>query len=141
MHVAKTQKEIIDNFLIRGEVFIKGQNIDWDLEFDGLDDKCVLFVCYMDKKAVGAARLYKNKVGRVATLEQYRKKGVGRALMDYIEDYAKNNSIKTLKLNAQLYIKQFYLNLGYIPQGNIFLEADIQHVKMTKEISHDERRT
>lgn len=137
MIVAKTQKEIIDNFLIRGEVFIKGQDIDWDIEFDGLDESCVLFVCYMNNKPVGAARLYKDKVGRVATLDRYRSQGVGRALMLFIEDYAKKSRINTLTLNAQLYIKQFYVNLGYVPQGNIFLEADIEHVKMTKRIIND----
>lgn len=137
MTVAKTQKEIIDNFLIRGEVFIKGQNIDWDLEFDGLDGDSILFVCYLNDKAVGAARLLGNKVGRVATLVEYRKQGVGNALMKYIEVYAKENKIKILKLNAQLYVKQFYLNIGYIPEGDIFLEAGIEHIKMSKEIAHD----
>lgn len=134
MIVAKTQKEIIDNFLIRGEVFIKGQEIDWDLEFDGLDEECVLFVCYKEGKALGAARLYKNKVGRVATLEEYRKQGVGKAMMVFIEEYAKSIKMPVLKLNAQLYIKDFYLDLGYKAIGDIFLEADIEHIKMTKEI-------
>lgn len=132
MVVARTQKEIIDNFLIRGEVFIKGQNINWELEFDALDEKCILFVCYKDGKAVGAARLFGNKVGRVATLEEYRKQGVGKALMLFIENYAKENNISTLLLNAQLYVKEFYLNMGYVPQGNIFLEANIEHIKMSK---------
>lgn len=135
--VAKTQKEIIDNFLIRGEVFIKGQNIDWDLEFDGLDANSILFVCYLDNRAVGAARLLNNKVGRVATLKEYRNQGVGNALMKSIELYAKENNISTLKLNAQLYIKQFYLNIGYVPEGDIFLEAGIEHIKMSKEIIYD----
>lgn len=133
--VAKTQKEIIDNFLVRGEVFIKGQNIDWDIEFDGLDESCVLFVCYVNNVAAGAARLYNYKVGRVATIKKYRKQGVGTALMMRIESYARENNIRNLKLNAQLYIKDFYINLGYIPEGDIFLEADIEHVSMTKEIN------
>lgn len=133
--VAKTQKEIIDNFLVRGDVFIMGQNIDWDLEFDGLDEKCVLFVCYKDNQAVGAARLYENKVGRVATLSEFRKQGVGTLLMAEIESYAKKAGMDTLKLNAQLYVKQFYLDLGYTPIGDVFMEADIEHIKMVKELS------
>lgn len=135
--VAKTQKEIIDNFLVRGEVFIKGQNIDWDLEFDGLDESCVLFVCYIDNVAVGAARLNGYKVGRVATMKEYRKQGVGTSLMQSIENHAKVSGIHTLQLNAQLYIKDFYIHLGYIPEGDVFLEADIEHIKMIKEITHN----
>ncbi len=135
--VAKTQKEIIDNFLIRGEVFIKGQNIDWDIEFDGLDSECVLFVCYINDTPVGAARLFKNKVGRVATLSEYRKMGVGKHLMLAIEAYAIENGFDKLILNAQKYIDKFYLDLDYKPVGNIFLEAEIEHIKMIKELNND----
>lgn len=130
----KTQKEILDNVLIRGLVFIVEQEIDWEIEFDGLDDKCVLFTVYVDDKPVGAARLYKNKVGRVATLKEYRKQGIATLIMEKIEDYAFKNKIEILKLNAQIQVRDFYLHLGYIEEGEIFLEAHIEHIKMTKEI-------
>ena len=54
--------------------------------------------------------------------------------MEKIEEYALDNNMKLLKLNAQLQVKDFYLHLGYIPVGNIFQEANIDHIKMTKEI-------
>jgi len=31
-------------------------------------------------------------------------------------------------------VKEFYLHLGYITEGEIFQEADIDHIKMTKVI-------
>ena len=132
--VAVNKREIIDNFLVRGKVFIIGQNIDYAIEFDGLDNDCVLFTAYIDDKPVGAARLYKNKVGRVATLPEFRKKGVASKIMSSIEEYAKENGLKELTLNAQLYVKDFYEHLGYIPVGDIFQEADIDHIKMIKEV-------
>lgn len=132
--VAENKKEIIDNFLVRGEVFIIGQNIDYVIEFDGLDNDCELYTAYIDNKPVGAARLYKNKVGRVATLKEYRKQGVATAIMKFIEEHAKGLGHKELVLNAQLYVKDFYEHLGYNPVGEIFQEADIDHIKMIKEI-------
>lgn len=132
--IAKSQKEIVDNFIVRGKVFIIEQVIDWEIEFDGLDSECVLFNAYQDNIVIGAARLYKNKVGRVATLKEYRKKGVASLIMKKIEDYALNNNIEYLKLHAQLNVKDFYTNLGYIAQGDIFQEAEIDHVLMTKKI-------
>jgi len=132
--VATNQKQFVEHVLIRGQVFIIEQQIDWAIEFDGLDDQCVLFNAYIDDTIVGAARLYKNKVGRVATLKEHRNKGVGKALMDAIEAYAKDHGIPKLTLNAQLYVKDFYLHLGYVPEGDIFQEANIDHVKMTKEL-------
>ena len=132
--VAKTQKELLDNVLVRGFVFVVEQEIDWEIEFDGLDDVCVLFTAYINDLPVGAARLYKNKVGRVATLKEYRKKGIDSLIMKKIEEYALENYIKLLKLNAQIQVKDFYLHLGYVPEGEIFQEADLDHIKMTKEI-------
>lgn len=132
--IAKTKQEIIDHFMIRGKVFIIEQQIDWEIEFDGLDERCVLFNAYMDGTIVGAARLYHNKVGRVATLQDYRNRGIATALMAGIESYAKKEGISPLVLHAQMYVKDFYLHLGYEPVGEIFQEADIDHVKMVKEI-------
>lgn len=132
--IAKNQKEITDNFYVRGMVFVVEQKIDYEIEFDGLDGECVLFVAYINGKPVGAARLYKNKVGRVATLKSFRNQGVASAIMKEIETYAKNNLIRKLKLHAQLYVKDFYLNRGYSPKGEIFQEANIDHIEMVKSI-------
>lgn len=132
--IATNKKQIIDHFHVRGEVFIKGQNIDWEIEFDGKDHEAILFTCYKDNTPVGAARLLNNKVGRVATISSYRKQGVGKAIMNAIEQYAKDNQIPQLVLNAQCYVEDFYKNLGYNPVGEIFLEADIEHIKMIKII-------
>lgn len=130
--VARTQKQITDNFLVRGLVFVVEQNIDYEIEFDGLDDVCTLFVAYMDDEAVGAARLFHNKVGRVSTLKPYRNQGVASALMEKIESYALKQGMDTLILHAQLYVKEFYLKRGYIAKGDIFQEAEINHIKMIK---------
>ncbi|HKL47516.1 MAG TPA: GNAT family N-acetyltransferase [Candidatus Izemoplasmatales bacterium] len=131
---AKSQKEIADHFYVRGMVFVVEQQIDYKIEFDGLDGECVLFVAYIDEKPVGAARLYKDKVGRVATLKSYRHMGVASRLMDKIESYASKHQINILKLHAQLYIKDFYQNRGYKPHGEVFQEACIDHIKMTKTL-------
>ena len=133
--IAKSQKEILDNVLVRGKVFVVEQQIDWEIEFDGLDKDCVLFVAYEGDIPVGAARLYQNKVGRVATLASHRKQGVAKKIMFEIETYASKNNISTLKLHAQLPVKDFYEKLGYVPEGEIFYEADIPHIKMTKKIA------
>ncbi|PAT01619.1 hypothetical protein CI105_05975 [Candidatus Izimaplasma bacterium ZiA1] len=134
VRIATTKKEVIDNIMVRGLVFIKGQNIDWEIEMDFLDNDSVLFTAYKDLKPVGAARLYNNKVGRVAVLSEYRKQGIGRIIMDKIHEYAKVQNIKTLKLHAQLHVKDFYENLGYVTKGEIFKEADIDHILMEKEV-------
>lgn len=132
--VAKSQTEILDNLTVRSKVFIIEQVIDWEIEFDGLDKECVLFTAYNDDIPVGAARLHKNKVGRVAVLKEYRGQGYAVCMMNLIEKYAKDEGLSLLKLNAQTYVEEFYAKLGYVSEGDVFQEADIDHILMTKKL-------
>ena len=67
--VAVNKREIIDNFLVRGEVFIVGQNIDYEIEFDGLDNECVLFTAYIDDICV----ICKDTVSAQIILNKFKK--------------------------------------------------------------------
>lgn len=138
--VAKNQKEIVDNFVVRSNVFCKEQDVPWDLEFDGLDTHTVLFNVYKDDKCVGAGRFriyndYQGKAERIAVLKEYRSNGVGRVIMDCLENYARDNTnLKEIILGSQLSAKDFYIRLGYEPYGDIFLDAGIDHVMMKKSL-------
>ena len=78
--------------------------------------------------------MHHNKVGRVATLNSHRNMGIASAIMSFIEKDAKDYGVMQLKLNAQLYIADFYIKRGYIKQGETFFEAGIEHIHMTKEL-------
>lgn len=131
---AETQKEILDHVMIRGQVFVIEQDIDWAIEFDGLDRESVLFIAYLGDRPVGAARLHGHKIGRVATLPSYRRRGVAKTIMETIEAYARDHGIPVLSLHAQLYVKKIYEKLGYVPEGDIFQEAGIDHIYMEKHV-------
>ena len=73
-------------------------------------------------------------IGRVVNAPSHRGKGIGQALM--------NNSIEhcyrlygkgTIKIGAQLYLKRFYESLGFVQIGDIYLEDNIEHIKMLKK--------
>jgi len=36
----------------------------------------------------------------------------------------------TILIGAQVYLDKFYRNLGFIPEGYIYLEDNIPHIKM-----------
>ena len=136
MHVviAESKKTLLDHFRIRGEVFIIEQVIDWTEEFDATDYEATLFVLYEGQDAIGAARLYDNKVGRVAVLKDHRNKQAGRVLMTAVETHAKQHGITRLELGAQCTVVPFYEKLGYHVYGPIFLDANIEHQMMAKEL-------
>jgi predicted GNAT family N-acyltransferase len=132
---------------LRKKVFILEQKIDPKLEFDAND--------YLDSTIIRGAFVHhylydgdtliayaRSKIehslahiGRFCVDASYRKKGYGRILLEKIEGYLnKNNHITSFTLNAQVQAKGFYQACGYQARGRIFLEANIQHQKMTKEI-------
>lgn len=44
--------------------------------------------------------------------------------------YCKRKKVKNIFMNAQYYLKDYYKKLGFKPEGRIFEEAGIKHIKM-----------
>lgn len=136
--IAKTQKHFYDQVIVRSEVFLIEQQVPIEEEIDILDSDAIQFIVYDDKLPIGAARFRivdnKGKVERVCVIKTYRKSGVGKLIMTTIENYAKTQNINKLVLNAQLIAVPFYETLGYKKHGEIFLDANIEHIAMDKYI-------
>lgn len=137
--ICSTPKEIIDNFELRRIIFIQGQNVPEDLELDGLDEFATLLVAYEDETPVGCGR-YRlmdgyAKIERIGVLKNKRSLNIGRLIMEKIEEEIRDNTkIELLKLNSQTHAQLFYEKLGYIPKGDVFDEAGIDHILMVKAI-------
>lgn len=95
----------------------------------GYDSKHMPFACARFRPYNDAA-----KVERVAILKDYRKDGYGKTLMHAIERFAKDQGYQQLVLNAQVQAQGFYEKLGYMSTGDIFIEENIDHIKMYKNI-------
>jgi predicted GNAT family N-acyltransferase len=118
---------------IRHQVFVNEQQVPENIEFDGLDSKAEHFIAFLGEKAIGCARIRTNKftkLERIAILNQYRKKGYGTKLTQYLINYCKQKHYQKLYLHAQLHLKDFYKKIGFQEKGKIFLEAGIRHVAM-----------
>jgi predicted GNAT family N-acyltransferase len=132
-----------DGFDVRRDVFIAEQGVSEAEEIDGRDDEAVQFVAYDDDYPVGTARIRDpvegvGKVERVAVRERYRRRGVGRAIMERVEAWANDHGFETLKLHAQTRVEDFYADLGYETTSGVFEEAGIDHVAMEKSLQDDE---
>lgn len=124
---------------IRSKVFIEEQNVAFDLEIDGLDPEALHLLVYCDDVACATLRvLFPNKdtahIGRVCVLKEYRRHHLGSKMMMYLENILKENKIKHMELGAQCYIVSFYEKLGFKAEGEVFLDADIEHIMMKKDI-------
>ena len=144
---AKTEQEKQICFAIRETVFVKGQDVPPEEEWDDLDnqsDVCPHFIAWHlhsngKRTAIGAARLWLNeehcaKAQRVAVLAAWRKKGVGRILMDFMEAYTQATGRNEVVLGAQTQAIPFYERIGYEAYGPEYLDAGILHRDMNKKL-------
>lgn len=125
-----------DAKLMREQVFIQEQGIAPEDEWDDLDATVLHFIVYDREQPIATARLLpQHSVGRVAVLMPYRKQGVGKILMQHIIDYARQQNLPYLKLSAQTYVTAFYEALGFVVQGEEYLDCGIPHIDMTLEVN------
>ncbi|MBD2783722.1 GNAT family N-acetyltransferase [Xenorhabdus sp. DI] len=139
--VGRQDPELIQQaFTIRKQVFADEQGFSAEIDIDEYDDIALHVVIFDDGKPVGVLRaiLMDNsvlKVGRVAVLKDYRGRGVGRNVMEFIEDYARNNSITAINLSSQCHAQPFYASLGYQAHGEIYLEEGAEHIFMALNLN------
>ena len=121
---------------VRTEVFCREQQVPPEIEWDGLDATCEHFLILDGDTAIGAARLRDYggmaKVERVAVLAPHRGRKAGWALMEALIARARGRGFTRMMLNAQVAVEGFYTAMGFAAEGERFVEADIEHVRMTR---------
>lgn len=122
---------------IRITVFQQEQGVPEDLDFDGLDEICILIIAKLNQDYVGTVRVrYVNaetaKIERLAVLKSARGYGIGKLLMSKAVEIATEKGMHQAVIHAQEYIKSLHEQLGFQAEGDVFEEAGIRHVKMRK---------
>jgi predicted GNAT family N-acyltransferase len=124
---------------LRYEVFVVEQKVPEKLEIDALDDMAHhLLVQDGDQNSVGVMRIVikgnVGKIGRVAVVRKYRRQGVGAAMMKNALAYCRSLNLASVSLDSQTYITAFYERLGFVREGEEFMDAGIPHVHMSLAI-------
>lgn len=132
-----------DAKIIRQEVFINEQQIPAELEFDNQEDNRVHYVGYQVDNAgesvpATTARIHEQHdnwhIERVATVKDLRGNGFAKQLLTKIIQDAREKDISVVALGAQLHATGFYEELGFVQQGDVFMDAGIEHITMTLHI-------
>lgn len=139
LKIAENQSDFFSCMLIRSRVFMIEQNVDISLELDEDDKTCTHYCLYDDNgTAIGTCRILDHgdtaHLGRVAILKKYRQKGCGAFMISEVEKSCKMLGYKKVELGAQLHALPFYEKQGYHAYGEIFMDADIEHRMMVKEL-------
>ena len=121
---------------IRDAVFIVEQMVPIELEWDHWDS-CSDHALALDDEGhpIGTARLLPDgHLGRMAVLDSWRGRGVGRALAQALMRQAKARGMQRIVLHSQVHASGFYRKLGFAEFGAPFDEAGIPHIAMTIEL-------
>jgi ElaA protein len=130
--------ELYQLLQLRAEVFVVEQNCPY-LDLDDKDQKSYHVLGYDNGKLVACTRLVpigvsyevEPSIGRVVTHPSVRSLGYGKLLMEYsIAETKKRFNSSVIVIGAQCYLDQFYQNLGFVPEGKMYLEDNIPHMTM-----------
>ena len=119
---------------IRRIVFIDEMLVDPDLEYEN-EEEAVHYLLIVDGMAVSTARWRETEKGikleRFATLREQRGKGYGASILKkVIEDVVPLH--KTIYLHSQVNAVSFYEKYRFVKEGQMFIEADIEHYYMKR---------
>lgn len=117
---------------IRRRVFIEEQQVPAELEWDHEDLGAAHFLLTQeDGQALACARLLASgQIGRMAVLAPYRAQGLGRQLLTFVIDWASQHGYPPLFLHAQNHAITFYETMGFVVEGDEFIDAGIPHHTM-----------
>lgn len=118
---------------LRRTVFIDEQHVPEELEWDDADEKSRhVLALTVHGEPIGTGRLLPDgHIGRMAVVREWRGKGVGSAILRTLLDIARQEGLRTVRLNAQIHALDFYARHGFsVVPGDEFMEAGIPHREM-----------
>ncbi len=121
---------------LRFAIFVGEQNVPQGIELDDLDAQCIHAIAYdADGKAVGTGRLLpEGRIGRMAVVKEWRRMGVGAAILEALMQEAGKRGHPEVTLSAQLQAAEFYRGFGFAVEGKVYEEAGILHQAMHKKL-------
>jgi predicted GNAT family N-acyltransferase len=125
---------------LRREVLRKPLGLDYtDAQLQAESDSNH-FVCLLDDNVVGSALAVSEndaviRIKQVAVSGSRQGTGIGRCIMQFVENWATEKGYKGALLHSRGYAIPFYEKLGYLGFGDEFEEVGIPHLRMQKSLS------
>jgi predicted GNAT family N-acyltransferase len=134
-----SDSELGGAFEVRRRVFVDEQGISEGLVFDDYDSEALHMVVDDGEKVVGTARVLflaanQANLERMALLKPFRRKGIGRQIISFLDEELRNRQVQLVVLHAQSGVVAFYKSCGFDELGSPFWEAGIKHIKMQKRL-------
>ncbi|MDE6082089.1 MAG: GNAT family N-acetyltransferase [Muribaculaceae bacterium] len=133
-----TTRELYEILRCRSVVFVLGQECVYQ-DVDELDF-CSTHVYFSEGGRIMAylrvidpgVKFESASIGRVLTMDEFRGRGLARALMIEGIKIGKSRA-KAIEIEAQAYLRDFYKSLGFREISEVFMLENIPHVSMVLE--------
>ncbi|MEM8717423.1 MAG: GNAT family N-acetyltransferase [Cyanobacteria bacterium P01_A01_bin.3] len=135
--IASTFDDLLKVMSVRSIVFIHEQNCPYAIEVDGQDHAAIHILGEQDGEPIAAGRIRffhpYAKLERLAIRQQFRGRGYGQQLLAFMMATIRDRGFERMKLHAQVQATEFYRRQGFATRGEVFVEADIDHLLMVYE--------
>jgi len=132
-------KEYQQMVKLREDILRKPLGLIFSLEELEKEKNNLLIGAFEDGNILGCCMLVQEQPGTVklrqmAVLNALQGKGIGRALMQFAENLARDHGYRVLTMHARKNAIGFYEKMGYKVRGEEFLEVSIPHFEMEKAL-------
>jgi predicted GNAT family N-acyltransferase len=124
---------------LRDEVLRKPLGLQFTAEELEEEKEHLLIGAYEDDKLLACCMLVEEnpktvRLRQMAVLKDLQGKGIGKALMLFAENLARDRGYKKITMHARKNAVGFYEKMGYIRMGDEFIEITIPHYLMEKKL-------
>lgn len=123
-------------------MFVEEQNVPLELELDEhdrTDARARHALIRVRGFPVATGRFFEldartAQIGRMAVLEEWRKRGLGARLLGALVDEARARGYALARLDAQTHAVEFYRRAGFAEAGEPLWDAGILHQPMSRAL-------
>ncbi len=128
-----------DTVILRDAILRKPLRLAFDANDLQKEASSTHIACYFQDELAGCLILKPDeqqglKMRQVAVAKKYQGMGIGKALVEYSEQFACRHGFSKIYMHARATAVEFYLKLGYELDGEPFEEVNIAHRYMFKNI-------
>ena len=137
--MVERESELEAAIAVRFRVFVAEQSVPPEEELDDADATATHVIAVYQRRVVGPGRLIPlgdgcAQLGRMAVDADWRGNGIGSQILKFLEQTARDLGMSHSVIHAQEYLTGFYASRGYLKHGAAFLEVDIPHIEMRKDL-------
>ncbi|MGB5189000.1 GNAT family N-acetyltransferase [Robiginitalea sp.] len=122
---------------LRSEIFVVEQQCLY-LDQDGKDALALHVLGWKGRELCAYCRVFRPgdyfeeaSIGRVAVPTEFRGNGYGARLMEFtLKAISEEMGPCPIAISAQAYLQRFYEELGFKPEGELYKEDGIPHLRM-----------